>query len=78
MSQRGVERIVGKLVTDEEFAELFFASPEQAALKLGVDLTVKEREALCQISRAALHEFSSKLDDRICKLHVGNDAEVKA
>ncbi len=78
MSQRGVERLIGKLVTDEQFSELFFTNPQKASVHLGVDLTDEERDALCRISRDALHEFSSKLDDRICKLHVGNDAEVTA
>ena len=78
MSQRGVERILGKLVTDEDFAEVFFASPAKAIVRIGVELTAEESDALCRISRVALHEFSSKIDDRICKLHLDQRPEVSA
>jgi hypothetical protein len=70
MSQRGVERALGKLVTDEGFRELFFAEPESAALRLGVDLSPQELAALRHIPITALTDFSHRLDDRICRLHV--------
>ena len=70
MSQRSVERTIGKLVTDQGFREEFFRSPEAASLPIGVELTAEEIDALRRIPRSALAEFSARLDDRICKLHI--------
>ena len=69
---------MGKLVTDEDFAEVFFADPAKAIVRIGVELTAEESDALRHISRVALHEFSSKIDDRICKLHLDQESEVSA
>jgi hypothetical protein len=70
MSQRGVERALGKLVTDEEFREAFFADPTSACLRVGVELSRSELEALSRVPRSALAEFCRRVDDRICRLHV--------
>ena len=70
MSQRVVERAVGKLVTDEGFRNRFFKDPEQASFFEGFDLSREELEALARIPRAALAALSERLDDRICRLHV--------
>jgi hypothetical protein len=70
MSQRGVERTLGKLVTDEGFRGEFLQNPRQAGLRLGVELSEQEVEALLAIPPAALDEFCGRLDGRICKLFV--------
>lgn len=70
MSQRGVERTLGKLVTDEGFRGEFLQSPRRASLRIGVELSGHEIEALLSIPLAALDEFCGKLDARICKLFV--------
>jgi hypothetical protein len=70
MSQRAVERVVGKLVTDREFREAFFQNPAQSALCLGADLSPEEMDALLRIPVKALDDLYRKMDDRICKLHI--------
>ena len=70
MSQRVVERALGKLVTDESFREEFFRQPDTACLRAGLDLTPEEREALSRVPRWALAALCVRLDDRICRLHV--------
>ncbi len=70
MSQRAVERILGKLVTDEGFRDQFFRNPQDASLRIGADLSSEELEALRQIPRTALARFCACLDDRICRLHL--------
>ncbi len=75
MSQRGVERILGKLLTDPEFRDTFFANPGLATLQIGVELTSAETDALRRIPRAALHDFGARLDGRICKLHLNATLE---
>jgi hypothetical protein len=70
MSQRSVERTVGKLVTDQGFRMEFFRDPSGSALRLGVDLSPDEMDALLRIPAKALDTLYGKLDDRICRLHI--------
>ncbi len=70
MSQRGVERAVGKLVTDRAFRDDFFRDPPGSALRIGISLSVDEVDALLQIPCQALDVLYRKLDDRICRLHI--------
>jgi hypothetical protein len=70
MSQRDVERVLGRLLTDEGFQEDFFRDPARASLLLGLQLTADEVEALLRIPRSALATLGARLDDRICRLHI--------
>jgi hypothetical protein len=70
MSQRAVERILGRLVTDEGFCDRFFRNPDSACHHIGAELTGEELEALRQIPRLALADLSARIDDRICRLHI--------
>jgi hypothetical protein len=70
MSQRDVERTLGRLLTDQGFREEFFLDPARACLTLGLQLTPQEVEALLRISRSALESLEAGLDDRICRLHI--------
>ena len=73
MSQRSVERTVGKLVTDQGFREEFFRNPAGASLHIGVELTREETDALLRIPISALVDLYARLDDRICKLHISKE-----
>ena len=70
MSQRAVERTLGKLVTDEGFRNRFFMHPEMACVQAGLDLTQEELDALSHVPRAALAELSARVDGRICRIHI--------
>ncbi len=70
MSQAGVERILGKLITDEDFRARFFRQPEAATFAAGVRMSPAELDALRHISIDALAEFSLSLDPRVCRLCV--------
>jgi len=70
MSQRSVERILGRLVTDEGFRERFFTDPEGACLQIGADMSRQELDALKRIPRTALADLGARIDDRICRLHI--------
>lgn len=73
MSQRGVERTLGRMVTDPGFREAFFQDPVDAGLRIGAELTPHEIEALLRVPPDALAEFSGCLDDRICRLHIRHE-----
>jgi hypothetical protein len=70
MSQRDVERTLGRLLTDEGFRNEFFLDPVRACLTLGIQLTSQEVEAILRAPRPALANLGARLDDRICRLHV--------
>jgi hypothetical protein len=70
MSQRDVERTLGRLLTDQAFWDEFFLDPARACLRLGIQLTPQEVEALLRVPRAALASLGARLDDRIRRLHI--------
>jgi hypothetical protein len=70
MSQRDVERTLGRLLTDQSFQDDFFLDPFHACLQVGIQLTPQEVEALLQVPRPALASLGASLDDRICRLHI--------
>lgn len=75
MSQRDVERTLGRLLTDDGFRQHFFVSPAQACLALGVHLAPQELEALLRVSCTQLASFAAELDDRIRRLHIEDGLE---
>ncbi|HKY32386.1 MAG TPA: Os1348 family NHLP clan protein [Candidatus Polarisedimenticolia bacterium] len=70
MSQRSVERVVGRLVTDESFRRRFARDPAAALGEMaaeGADLNPCERQALLRLDPRALADFADRLDPRIQK-----------
>jgi hypothetical protein len=65
MSQRDVERTIGRLLTDVMFRREFFSDPARACLELGLQLTAHELEALLRIPARRLAALEGDLDDRI-------------
>lgn len=73
MSQRAVERTLGRLVTDPAFRARFYREPEQAAVELGLELSAGEIEALRRIPAPALAQLEACVDDRLCRLHLPDE-----
>jgi len=69
MSQRDVERALGRMLTDPAFRHDFVEDPGGACLQLGLQLAPPEMEALLRLPRAALVDLADRLDDRICRFH---------
>ena len=70
MSQRAVEVIVGRLVTDEAFRQRFCASARATLRELvadGTELSAVEREALERLDPKSLQAFAESLDPRLQK-----------
>ena len=72
MSQRDVERTLGRLLTDPRFRREFFVDPPLACLNFGLELTPHELDALLQLPHRRLATFSELLDDRICRLDISD------
>jgi hypothetical protein len=70
MSQRDVERTLGRLLTDAGFRRDFFRNPARACLEFGLQLVAHELEALLRVPRRPLARLAGQLDDRICRFDV--------
>ncbi len=73
MSQAAVERILGKLITDDAFRDRFFSNPTVMSFSAGLELSGAELDALSQLPRKALAQFSRQLDDRLRRLCLDPD-----
>ena len=71
MSQRTVESVIGRLVTDEEFRRRFSERPAAVIDELiasGTPLTPVERRALLELDSAACEQFAERVDPRLQKI----------
>ena len=76
MSQRGVERALGKMVTDNRFRDDFFRDPVAATINAGLDLTAAEVDALLRVPKRALSSFSGvPIEDQYVTVEVGVDPD---
>ena len=74
MSQRSVERILGRLVADEEFRRRFAAEPGATLAELsaaGFELTPCESRALAGFNARAAERCSRAIDPRLVKADLG-------
>ncbi len=67
MAQAGVERALGKLITDAAFRAAFFQHPEAASFAAGIRLSPAELDALRLVPEDALEDFCRRLDARVCR-----------
>ena len=77
MSQKTVERILGKLATDEESRQRFRAAPRESLTGLAGDresLTPVERDALCALDADLLDRFADALDPRLQRVRLPRPA----
>jgi hypothetical protein len=74
MSQKAVETLLGRILTDEGFRATFFpldAASFDLAAAQGFDLTPVERDALATLDRGRFEPLARGLDSRICRTHAG-------
>lgn len=73
MSQRSVELVIGKLVTDEEARSAYRDDPRKAVGDLappGDGLTAVELEALASVRPDLLDSFADALDPRLQRVRL--------
>jgi hypothetical protein len=75
MSQRDVERTLGRLLTDADFRRDFFRNPARACLEFGLQLAAHEVDALLRVPPRGLASLAGQLDDRICRLDIDDANE---
>ncbi|MFN7956108.1 MAG: Franean1_4349 family RiPP [bacterium] len=79
MSQRHVEKLLGRLVLDEELRQRFFVDRHAALADLareGVELTPVELDAVAAIEPRDLDRFAAGIDRRIHKASLANPAPL--
>ena len=77
MTQRCIEIVVGRLLTDEEFREQFMSDPHQALaglLERGTHLTQTEIAALVAIDSTLWERFAEQIDPRLQKANLKSPA----
>jgi hypothetical protein len=70
MSQKNVEILLGKILTDGSFREEFFpvaSSSFELVESRGLELTAVEKQALALLSRRSFEHLARSLDSRICR-----------
>lgn len=70
MTQRSIEIVIGRLVTDEEFRETFLSDPHKALgdlLERGTHLTQAEIAALVATDSALWLRVADQIDQRLQK-----------
>jgi hypothetical protein len=68
MSQRTIERVIGRLLTDEELRLEFVRAPRRTVAELGEqgwELTALEVEALLNIELGLWSEVAARIDPRL-------------
>jgi hypothetical protein len=74
MSQRSVERMVGKLVTDEAFRHRFAQDREaalgEATASEGLELNICERHAIASLDIDVLERLAQAIDPRLQKAEI--------
>ncbi len=75
MSQRSVESILGRLVTDGRFRNEFFEEPVRTSQGAGFDLSHTEMRALLRIDEDLLVALAAGVDARMWREHpLGDEA----
>jgi hypothetical protein len=76
MTQRSIEMIVGRLVTDEAFRASFLRDPYQALVDLidrGTHLSHAEVVALMATDEALWNQVAERVDPRLQKASLKNE-----
>jgi len=72
MSQKGVEGLLGRMLTDSDFRRRFYQDPAAACIAAAMEVTTRELEAVLTVEEARIAELSKTLDARIVRADVKN------
>jgi hypothetical protein len=77
MSQEAVERVLGRLISDEWFRRLATDSLESACLQEGYILTPSEQRLLSGFDLQYVTELSGRLNPGLCRAGTGTAPDWK-
>ena len=75
MTQRVIEGLIGRLITDEEFRTTFLSDPHKTLADLverGLDLTRGEIAALVDTDSALWEQVAERIDSRLQKANLNS------
>ena len=67
MSQRAVESLLGRLLTDGEFRRRFYQEPAATCLQESLDVSAREIGAVLGLDEEDVHAFARRMDARIVR-----------
>jgi len=70
MGQKGVESLLGRLITDADFRRRFRDEPAAACMDARLEVTTRELEAVLNIEPSAIDVFALRLDPRIVRASI--------
>lgn len=76
MSQEAVERLLGRLITDEQFRRLCANSLEVASFQEGYILTPLELQLLSKLKQPSVTELCNSLDPGLCRAGGGPPSKL--
>jgi len=77
MSQRGVERVIGSLATDEGLRRRFRKDPQAVVRELverGLELNDCERASLVELDAGEIARFAEAIDPRLQRIECNGGA----
>jgi len=77
MSQRTVECLLGRLITDRQFRVRFFEAPASVCAEGGLDITARELEALLRLDESRIAEFAHHVDVKIVRAAVEPEGRMR-
>jgi hypothetical protein len=78
MSQRDVENLLGRLLTDVAFRRRFFSTPEQVISKEPLNLISREIKAVLAMDAREIAQFARYLDPRIVRTDVSRKSATNS
>lgn len=78
MAQKGVELLLGRLITDADFRRRFREEPAAACMGAALEVTTRELEAVLNIDPSAVDVFARHLDPRIVRASIAGDHPAPA
>ena len=73
MSQKAVENVLGRLLTDPEFRHRFFEEPAASCRQEMLDVSSREIEAILVVDEGEFVQFAKQLDPRIVRAVLRKD-----
>ena len=76
MSQRAVEALLGRLITDATFRRWFHQEPTAACQAEAFEVTSRELDALLALQGARIDDFAKLLDPRIVRVAITRERQT--
>jgi len=70
MSQKAVEGLLGRLITDRGFRRHFYDEPVASCAQESLEVTPRELEALLRLNEMHIEELAKRLDPKIVRAGV--------